>query len=561
MFSKLNSMKMKQKLNFGYKVVIGLMIVSGFFSIIGLGILYGNLQSYVSGVQRADTAVKNCRININIAARNIREMVLNDDTSSYANYKNTVVESLNEVGTELEALKNTGLIDDELYQQYETALNDWGTKGYEIINDVELGNKDIASQKILEECAPALIEVVEISQHIDQTTDELKAEAIMSSRMTFFSSAGFIVIFIIVAAAMAVKIGKVVIESITTPIEEIKVVAGELADGNLHSQLEYHSDDEIGILAHQLRKSIRILGSYVDDIARAMHEFSAGNFDVQPEVEWKGDFVGILDSFMDFERSMADTVKGIQQVADQVKSGAEQVSTSSTDLAEGATEQAGVVEELTATIDDISGQVSQNAENAKNISGKVDGLGAEIVVSNGKMREMVGSMTEISESSQEIGKIIATINDIASQTNLLALNASIEAARAGEAGKGFAVVADQVSVLAAQSAEAAKESTILIETSVKAVEKGMVIADETASQLEHVVSSSKEITEEVNGVAAALESQTEAFMQINEGVENINDVVQTNSATSQECAAASQEMSEEAAMLEGMIRKFKVAKF
>lgn len=558
MFSKLNSMKMKQKLNFGYKVVIGLMIISGFFSIIWLGVLYGNLQSYVNGAQRADTAVKNCRIDINIAARNIREMVLNDDESSYADYKDTVMECLNEVGTELEALKNTGVIDNELYLEYETALNDWGNKGYEIISDVESGNKDIASQKILQECAPALSEVVEISERIDETTDELKSQAVMTSQIIFFIAVGGIVVFIIIAAIMASKIGKFVIESITKPIEEIKVVAGELADGNLHSKLEYHSQDEIGILAHQLRKSIRILGSYVDDIGRAMHEFSTGNFDVRPEVEWKGDFIGILDSFTEFEKSMAGTVKGIQQVADQVKSGAEQVSTSSNDLAEGATEQAGVVEELTATIDDISGQVSQNAENAKHISEKVDGLGAEIVTSNGKMREMVGSMTEISESSQEIGKIIATINDIASQTNLLALNASIEAARAGEAGKGFAVVADQVSVLAAQSAEAAKESTVLIETSVKAVEKGMVIADETASQLEHVVISSKEITEEVNGVASALESQTEAFMQINEGVENINDVVQTNSATSQECAAASQEMSEEAAMLEGMIRKFKV---
>lgn len=374
-------------------------------------------------------------------------------------------------------------------------------------------------------------------------------------------SVAAILIFIVVAAVLAVMIGRKIIVSITTPLSEIETVAKELSAGNLHSNLEYHSDDEIGSLAHSLRKSIRILGSYVDDISRAMNEFSNGNFDVQPEVEWKGDFTGILDAFMLFERSMADTVKGIQRVADQVKNGSEQVSDSATDLAQGATEQAGITEELTATIESVSVQVSRNAESARDISKSVEDVGTEIFHSNEKMHEMVNSMSEIDKASQEIGKIIATINDIASQTNLLALNASIEAARAGEAGRGFAVVADQVSLLAAQSSEAAKESTILIESSLKAVENGMVIAGETAKQLEHVVSGSKVITGEVNKVAEALGAQEEAFAQINSGVDHINEVVQTNAATSQECAAASQEMSSQAGSLESLIRRFKVGKF
>ena len=159
----------------------------------------------------------------------------------------------------------------------------------------------------------------------------------------------------------------------------------------------------------------------------------------------------------------------------------------------------------------------------------------------------------------QIDKIIETINDIASQTNLLALNASIEAARAGEAGKGFAVVANQVNLLADQSAHAAKESAELIETSVKAVEKGMVIAGQTATQLEDVAESSKVITGEVTNIAETLETQTVEIQQINQGIEQINDVVQSNAATSEECAAASQEMSSQAESLRETIRKFKVA--
>lgn len=561
MLKKLDGMNIKKKLSFGYSVVIGFMVISGIFSMIGLGVLFGNLNNYINGSQRADTAVKTCRININIAARNIREMVLNDDTSSFATYEAKVDECLNTVGTELEAIENTGLIEEELLERYSTALTQWGEVGYEIMNKVEAGEREAASEMILTVCAPALTDVVAISEEIDAVTDELKAETIRSSQISFIAGLVLIIVFIIIATGMAIIIGKKIINSITLPLSEIETVAKELSAGNLHSNLEYHSTDEIGRLAHSLRKSIRILGSYVDDISRAMTEFSNGNFDVQPEVEWKGDFVGILDAFMMFERSMADTVKGIQRVADQVKNGSEQVSDSSMDLAQGATEQASITEELAATIESVSEQVSKNAETAKEISGKVENVGEEIVHGNEKMQEMVQSMSEINESSQEIGKIIATINDIASQTNLLALNASIEAARAGEAGKGFAVVADQVSVLAAQSSEAAKESTVLIESSVRAVEKGMVIADETAKQLENVVAGSKVITEEVNKVAMALEAQQESFLQINAGVDQINDVVQTNSATSQECAAASQEMSSQAGTLESLIRKFKVAKF
>lgn len=150
-----------------------------------------------------------------------------------------------------------------------------------------------------------------------------------------------------------------VLESILVPLREVEAVAQELTDGNLHSTLDYHSDDEIGILAHNMRKSIRILGSYVDDIGRSMKMFAEGNFDVQPEVEWKGDFVGILNSFMLFEESMAETIKGIQHVSDEVSGAADQVASSSNDLADGATNQAAVVEELTATVAGVSEQVGK----------------------------------------------------------------------------------------------------------------------------------------------------------------------------------------------------------
>jgi methyl-accepting chemotaxis protein len=363
----------------------------------------------------------------------------------------------------------------------------------------------------------------------------------------------------ILSVVISVYIGKSILKSIMVPLEQIEKCAQELTEGNLHTNLECHSEDELGDLAHSLRKAISILSSYVDDISTSMSEFAQGNFDVQPSVDWKGDFMGIRDAFTMFEENMADTINGIQKVASQVEMGAEQVSSTSMELAQGATDQASVMEEFTATIETVSEQVSANAKYAENISKQVEAVGGEITVTTDKMDEMVVSMGEIEKSSQQIRKIIDTINDVATQTNLLALNASIEAARAGESGRGFAVVANQVTALAAQTAAAAKESTELIENSIAEVARGKQITVEIAKQQNTVAMNTKSIVQEVNNVAETLGSQKDAFVQLNEGVNQINDVVQTNSATSQQCAASSQEMNCQADTLAKLIGKFKVA--
>ena len=561
MKTKLENMHLKERISYGYRKVIIMMLVSGLLSIVVIGVLFANMMHYVEDVNAADQAVKICRMDVNAAARNIREMALNEDVSTYESYEQTVENLLAEVGSQLEIMKQTGVVPDELYTEYSSALNDWGNIGNSIMKEIKAGNRDEAIEDILNECTPALNKSVETVKKLDELTDELDRRGVASTIICAIVGLAGIVICLVFAWILTKETSKRVLETILEPLRAIEDVAKELTEGNLHSNLEYHSDDEIGRLAHNIRKSTRILGTYIDDIDRAMKLFSEGNFDVQPEVEWRGDFIGILNSFMAFEKSMADTVKGIQHVSEQVSSGAEQVAASSNDLAEGATNQASVVEELTATVTGVSEQIEHNSNAAKEISGRVEDLGGAILESNGKMREMVDSMNEINQASQEIDKIIATINEIATQTNLLALNASIEAARAGEAGRGFAVVANQVNVLADQSAQAAKESAALIESSVSAVEKGMVVAKETAAQLEEVADTSKIITREVTGIAETLETQTAEMKQINIGIEQINDVVQTNSATSQECAAASEQMNNEANGLREMIRKFKVAKF
>lgn len=527
MKKKLENMHLGKRINYGYKMVITMMLISGLLSIAVIGVLFFNMLNYVNKVNASDQAVKVCRINVTAAARNVREMALNPDKSTYEDYEQGAKTLLEDIDVQLKTIKKAGIVPEDQYNEYSKALSDWANTGYSIMDKIKAGQKDGAVDQIINECTPKLNKTVELAKEIDKLTDERSLQAVVSTYVCAAVGLIIIIICLICASQLAKRTGKIVLDTILEPLHAIEDVAKELTEGNLHSTLEYHSEDEIGRLAHSMRKSIRILGSYVEDIDRSMKLFADGHFDAQPEVEWRGDFVGILQSFMEFEKSMAVTINGIQHVSSEVSSAAE--------------------------------QVEQNSKSAKEISGKVDELGGAIWESNGKMQEMVAAMHEINEASKQIDQIISTINEIASQTNLLALNASIEAARAGEAGKGFAVVANQVNILADQSAQAAKESAALIETSVQAVEKGMNIAEQTASQLEEVAENSKVITKEVINIADTLETQTSEIKQINEGIEQINDVVQTNSATSQECAAASQQMSSESENLSEMIAKFKIS--
>lgn len=345
---------------------------------------------------------------------------------------------------------------------------------------------------------------------------------------------------------------------ITKPIIEMEDVISEVAKGNYDIEVAYTSKDEIGQMADSMREMVTTNREIINDTVRGLSEMANGNFDIHPRVEYIGVFKHIEETMVKIILSMNDTIGSIQIAASQVASGADQVSNGAQALSQGATEQAASVQELSATIGEISEQIKATAENTQRSNRLTGEAGEGVVNSNNSMQQMIAAMGDISDKSGEIGKIIKTIDDIAFQTNILALNAAVEAARAGAAGKGFAVVADEVRNLAGKSAEAAKNTTALIEGAIEAVGRGTEIAAETAQALESVVLKFQEVTDSIDEIAGRAQQQAGAIVQVSTGIDQISNVVQQNSATSEQSAAASEELSGQAQTLSDLTSRFTI---
>ena len=349
--------------------------------------------------------------------------------------------------------------------------------------------------------------------------------------------------------------------NILTPLKRIEEAMKEVVKGNLSVKVDYQARDEFGEMAEYMHEMTTGVGTIIRDIERILTAMAGGDFAARSKDRsmYIGDYQKILQAMIGIKSSLNSTMTTLNQSAEQVASGSDQVSSGAQALSQGATEQASSVEELAASINDISTRINENAEGAQEASRKSVMVSEVAGEGNRKMNDMLAAMADINASSSEIGKIIKTIEDIAFQTNILALNAAVEAARAGAAGKGFAV-ADEVRNLASKSSEASKNTAVLIENSLTAVENGKKIADETASSLEKVMSGIQEATDMMDSIARASKEQAEAITQITLGIDQISSVVQTNSATSEQSAAASEELSSQAQIMKELVRKFKLDK-
>ena len=387
-------------------------------------------------------------------------------------------------------------------------------------------------------------------------SDDAAAESASLYRTATLTMAAVVIAIILVGVFFSF----VIIRLIKTPISEIQNAAIKMAEGDLDVKISYTSKDELGVLAVQVGRLIHKLQLIIEDENQFLAKMAEGDFTVDSTCEeaYTGGFYPLLVSFRGIAGKLNDTMLQISQSSAQVAGGAGQVSNGAQALAQGATEQASSVQELAATVDEISNKVNQNADSARQASKAADSVSVKMNVSKEKMQQMTHAMGDISSCSSEISKIMKIIEDIAFQTNILALNAAVEAARAGAAGKGFAVVADEVRNLANKSTEASENIAALIENSLQAIENGTQIADDTAQSLIQAVNDVNEMAGIIEQISEASSDQADSIAQLTVGIDQISNVVQTNSATAEESAAASEELSSQSQLMKSLVGRFQL---
>ena len=557
---KTRDLKVKKKLKKGFFRAISIASIAGIAGAIFLfaidarygkalelnGFIQGDLGEYNTYLNKGSAYVRDI-----ITLTDKAEIELAKEDLKHADEK--MAQYYDEFSHKLESAKEKELLAtiDEKLPLYVTARD-------EAIVLADAGKDAQAMKMFREEARPHLQEVMGAVDALIAMNVEMGDK--VSDSLTLYSDilVVAIIVMVLIAGFIGTRFAEKTAKEIEKSLHKVQKAAKKLASGELDVQVDITSKDEFGEMAEDFNNAAEQLKLYVDTVRFGLEEVGAGNFAVQPPIEFHGDFVALKDAIIHITQSLSSTMREINDGSEQVALGAEQLALNAQTLAEGATTQAAAIEELTATIENVTAAAETNATQADYAYKKAEDYAAIAQQSSEEMEMLTQAMERITETSREIETIIGEIEDIAAQTNLLSLNASIEAARAGEAGRGFAVVADQIGKLAADSAQSAVNTKELILKSLQEIDSGNEITAKTASALQEVMQGIKELALASRDSRETSADQAATMEQVQQGILQITDVVQSNSASAEETSATSEELSAQSENLKAMVDQFRL---
>ncbi|WOC32703.1 MULTISPECIES: methyl-accepting chemotaxis protein [Caproicibacterium] len=559
--NRFDDISISKKLSVGFTFVSTMGAIIGLLGIISLIILMSNQQTMYNQSTLGIEYSSNAEIDFKDLRTAVRDLYMHYDTDK-DKYSQTISTDLQAVQKQLEKYSGTlsNSTDQEHYESLKTAYAAYETVVNNIVQTASSGGSQEEILTLINDTSSKTQDVIDAFSVLSSFNDAQAQQSLSNTQTSSIIEICVMLAIVLSAAAASYKCSRRISKSIVPPIQKYAAFAAMMAVGDMDkSKLFNEKDkvlnsrqDEIGQLAVSFNQLI--VGT--NKLTSETLAIAGGDLTVSVTVRSDEDILGkALNNLVQKFHTLATS---IVSSSEQVDAGARQVANSSTMLSQGATEQASSVEELSASMEEVTSQTTQNAQNAQKTYELARTIKSDAENGNTKMGEMLQAMEDINTSSGSIGKIIKAIDEIAFQTNILALNAAVEAARAGQYGKGFAVVAEEVRSLAAKSAQAAKETTTLIETSTQKVGSGTDIANETASALQKITEGISQASDLVGAIASASNEQAAALEQINQGITQVSQVVQSNAAAAEESAAASEELSGQADILKENVSIFKL---
>lgn len=557
MKKKFNDIKITNKLLLTFMIIIILYIASVGSALYSVKSITNSFQDFHDRSYEIVKYSTDFRLNQYVVARNMLQIINEADTAESAEEMTEVTTSIatiEEAVKELKVLYAGTQTLEELTEMYDNLV----PAREKVLTLLKSGNYKEGLRSYNEEYAPRSKEARVYLRDLEAQA-RADAEANYDNSKTSANQMMITLLFLgAITLLFVCAIWYIISKSITKPILVLKNAAKELADGNLRAEIDYTSENELGSLADSMRNTITTLHSYIVESEKTLSMIGKGKLNHHTDMQFKGDFIALQEAIHHISDLLSDSMLQISNSAEQVSGGAQQISNGAQMLSQGASEQAGSIEELAANINEISDSVKNNADDTIAASNLADEVEKEIMENSAQMDNVTDAINQIKQTSMNITGIVKEIEDIAFQTNLLALNAAVEAARAGDAGRGFSVVASEIRKLASKTTEASKSTAELIQKSTKSVEKGSTLVHDSEQSLKHIVDGARDVASKIERISQSNIQQANFIIQIRQSIEQISDIVQGNSATSEESAAASEELAAQAQILKELVNRFEL---